>query len=317
MKEIYLAGGCFWGAQKYLASIQGVTATSVGYANGRTQNPSYEQVCHNNTGHAETVRVEYDETRLPLEFLLEIFYHAIDPTTKNRQGGDTGVQYRTGIYYTNPADEAVINASLQALQNKLGVPVAIEAAPLDNYFPAEEYHQNYLDNNPGGYCHISPAQFEYAAQALVNPAAYTKPPQAQLQQTLTPQQFDVTQNSATEPPFKNEFWNNTRQGLYVDITTGEPLFTSGSQFQLGCGWPSFTQPIDPAVVHNLPDESHNMQRTEVRSRVGDAHLGHVFTDGPAETGGLRYCINSAALRFIPLEEMEQEGYGAYIPYIRK
>lgn len=309
MAQIYLAGGCFWGAEKYLASIPGVLKTEVGYANGKTQNPTYEQVCRENTGHAETVAVTYDPAALSLPFLLELYYDSVDPVSVNRQGNDRGAQYRTGIYYTDAADLPVIQESLAALQKRLAKPVAIEVGPLENYSPAEEYHQKYLDKNPGGYCHLPQEKFERAAAARVNPAAYPGKSGQDLREALTPLQYEVTQNSATERPFENEFYQTFRPGIYVDITTGEPLFASADKFESGCGWPSFAKPIDPNVLRERRDLTHGMIRTEVRSRSGDAHLGHVFPDGPKEMGGLRYCINSAALRFIPKEDMEREGYG--------
>lgn len=307
MSEIYLAGGCFWGTEKYFASIRGVTSTLVGYANGKTQNPSYEEVCRNDTGHAETVCVRYDPKILPLDFLLSLYYEAIDPTSVNRQGGDSGTQYRTGIYYVDEADLATIEHSIEKLQKRLDKPVAIEVKPLDNFSSAEDYHQKYLEKNPGGYCHIGKAKFEKAAHAVVNPDDYRVPSKDRLQ-SLSETQYSVTQEGATEPPFKNEYFDAFRPGIYVDITTGEPLFSSTDKFESGCGWPSFSKPIDPDVVNENEDASHGMHRTEVRSRAGGAHLGHVFSDGPKKSGGLRYCINSAALRFIPKEDMEKEGY---------
>lgn len=316
MSEIYLAGGCFWGTEKYIASIRGVQSTQVGYANGKTVNPTYEEVCNQNTGHAEAVRVIYDPGVIPLEFLLELYYESIDPVSINRQGGDSGMQYRTGIYYVNEAYLPLIEHSISQLQKRYDKPVAIEVEPLDNFSPAEEYHQKYLDKNPGGYCHIRKDKFEKAAKALVNPAVYKAPNDDRLRKTLTPMQYEVTQNNATEPPFKNEFFNTFQSGIYVDITTGEPLFASSDKFESGCGWPSFSKPIDPSVIRERKDTSHGMIRTEVRSRAGNAHLGHVFNDGPKELGGVRYCINSASLRFIPEEEMESEGYGYLLELIR-
>ncbi|MGI6558285.1 MAG: peptide-methionine (R)-S-oxide reductase MsrB [Limnochordia bacterium] len=317
MAEIYLAGGCFWGMEKYLASIRGVVSTEVGYANGKTSNPTYEDVCHKNTGHAETVRVNYDPDVISLRFLLQLYFEAIDPTSVNRQGGDVGVQYRTGIYYTDSADLPVIQEAIGQLQKTLHRPVAVEVKPLENYWPAEEYHQKYLDKNPGGYCHIGRDKFERAARALVDPSAYAAPEPGKLRETLTDIQYRVTQENATEPPFANEYWDSFRPGIYVDVTTGEPLFVSSDKFDSGCGWPSFAQPIDPGVVRERLDTSHGMRRIEVRSRVGDAHLGHVFDDGPKELGGRRYCINSAALKFIPKEEMEKEGYGHLLGLLEK
>lgn len=316
MAEIYLAGGCFWGTEKYIDGVHGVISTDVGYANGRTANPSYEDVCHRETGHAETVHVVYDPEKVTLSFLLEIYYQAINPVSVNRQGGDTGSQYRTGIYYVDSNDEPVIRASIQKLQQKYEQPIAIEVKPLENYYPAEEYHQKYLDKNPNGYCHIGKEKFKKASQAIVDPAKYTAPAAEELKKNLSEIQYDVTQNSATEPPFHNEYWDDFARGIYVDVTTGEPLFVSSDKFESGCGWPSFSKPIDPNVALEKEDYSHSMNRTEVRSRVGNAHLGHVFSDGPKELGGQRYCINSAALRFIPVDEMEAQGYANLIPYVK-
>lgn len=316
--EIYLAGGCFWGVEKYLGSIFGVIATDAGYANGTTKNPSYREVCSGNTGFAEAVHVVYDPELVSLEFLLELYYQVIDPVSYNRQGNDTGTQYRTGIYYTDELDKPVILQSLQKLSFNYPKPIAIECEPLTSYYLAEEYHQEYLDKNPSGYCHIGKTHFESAANARPENVSetskdsgkyFTKPDQEELKKQLTELQYQVTQNRGTEPAFQNEYWNNTKVGIYVDITTGEPLFISSDQFESGCGWPSFTRPIRADVLKEQTDDSYGMKRTEVRSKTGDAHLGHVFPDGPASEGGLRYCINSAALRFIPKDQMEAEGYG--------
>ena len=315
MSEIYLAGGCFWGTEKYIASIHGVLSTEVGYANGKTLNPTYEEVCTNNTGHAETVHVVYDPGIVSLAFLLELYYEAIDPTSYNRQGGDFGIQYRTGIYYVDDKDLPVIESSISKLQKRIDKPIAIEVKRLENFSPAEEYHQKYLDKNPAGYCHIGRSKIEKAANAIIDPADF-KAPETEELHALSKMQFDVTQNAATEPPFQNQYFDSFRSGIYVDITTGEPLFASSDKFESGCGWPSFSKPIDPNVVRQKEDRSHGMLRTEIRSRVGNAHLGHVFDDGPVESGGLRYCINSASLRFIPKEDMEQEGYG-YLLHLAK
>ena len=311
-KEIYLAGGCFWGAQKYLAGIPGVLHTEVGYANGRTENPTYEQVCHAHTGHAETVRVVYDPRRLSLRFLLTLFFRAIDPTTVNRQGPDVGEQYRSGVYYGDEADRPVIQAALDELAKRLDKPLAVTCEPLRNFYLAEEYHQDYLKKNPGGYCHISDAMCRAAAKAR----PYERPDKETLRQKLTPLQYRVTQESATEPPFDNAYDDLFEPGLYVDVTTGAPLFLSTDKFNSGCGWPAFSRPVEPEAVTEHLDTLLSRPRTEVRSGAGDAHLGHVFPDGPAEHGGLRYCINSAALRFIPLADLEREGYGAWAEQIR-
>ncbi len=311
-KEIYLAGGCFWGTEKYLDNITGVLYTEVGYANGSTKNPTYEELCNSNTGHAEAVKVEYDDNKISLTYLLDLYYDVINPVSINRQGGDIGSQYRTGIYYTEDSDETVILASIFELQKKYNEKIAIEVKPLINYNKAEEYHQKYLDKNPNGYCHIGADKFEKAKRAVDLGMKFKKRPLEELKEILTKEQFAVTQNSATEPPFRNEYYDKFEEGIYVDITTGEPLFLSNDKFESGCGWPSFSKPIDPKIITNIRDQSHGMLRTEVRSKVGDSHLGHVFDDGPKDRGGLRYCINSASLKFIPKEKMEQEGYGEYL-----
>ena len=317
LKTIYLAGGCFWGTEKYLSALEGVVTTEVGYANGRTENPSYEDVCYKNTGHAETVKVEYDANVLPLKDLLILFYEVIDPISINRQGNDVGTQYRTGIYYIDETDLPIIKESLKELKREYPVPLAIEVEPLNNYYPAEEYHQKYLDKNPGGYCHIGEEEFANAKALQAAKKPYQVKSKEELKTTLTPLQYEVTQNSATEAPFQNEYYNNFKEGIYVDITTGEPLFVSTDKFESGCGWPSFSKPISPYLVKELKDSTYGMQRIEVRSKTGDAHLGHVFPDGPSEQGGLRYCINSASLQFIPKDEMAAKGYGYLMPLVEK
>jgi peptide methionine sulfoxide reductase msrA/msrB len=309
MKTIYLAGGCFWGLQKYLSLIRGVTKTEAGYANGAAAAPTYEQVCAN-SGHAETVRAEYDENVITLTRLLDLYADVIDPNSVNRQGGDAGIQYRTGIYYEDEADRAIIAGWLVLLGESLTKPVAIELKPLENFYPAEEYHQNYLGKNPGGYCHISNDKFECVANAVHDIK------NDNLRKRLTPIQYEVAVGGATEPPFENEYYDNFEPGIYVDVISGEPLFVSTDKFESGCGWPAFSKPIDSALVKEFADNSYGRNRTEVRASGSDAHLGHVFNDGLPELGGLRYCINSASLRFIPKADMEREGYGEYLPLVK-
>ncbi len=316
VKEIYLAGGCFWGTEKYFSHVKGIVNTEVGYANGNTENPTYEDVCYRKTGHAETVKVLYDPNIVSLEFILSLYYDVINPVSINRQGNDIGSQYRTGIYYTDIEDKELIIESIKTLQKNYDKPIAIEVLPLQNYYTAEEYHQKYLDKNPNGYCHIGQDKFEKAEKAEDFKLKYSAKPKELLKKTLTDIQYAVTQNNATEPPFSNEYFDNFRKGIYVDVTTGEPLFTSGDKFDSGCGWPSFSKPISPDLIRELDDETHNMQRVEVRSKTGDAHLGHVFNDGPRKLGGLRYCINSASILFIPEEEMEENGYGYLLDLVK-
>ncbi|MGL4606587.1 MAG: peptide-methionine (R)-S-oxide reductase MsrB [Eubacteriaceae bacterium] len=311
-KEIYLAGGCFWGTEKYFSLIRGVISTNVGYANGRTPNPTYKQVCNGDTGYAEVVKVLYDTAIVTLPFILEMYYKVIDPISINRQGGDIGEQYRTGIYYTDPTDKEIIVGSITHLQTKYIPKIAVEIKPLENYYSAEESHQDYLNKNPNGYCHIGNDAFEKAENALDKNVRFTKKSTEELKKNLTEIQYQVTCENRTEPPFQNEYFDYFKSGIYVDITTGEPLFTSSDKFESDCGWPAFSQPIDKAQVIETDDKTHGMYRTEVRSKNGDAHLGHVFEDGPQESGGLRYCINSASLRFIPKEAMIKEGYGDFL-----
>ena len=304
MAEIYLAGGCFWGLEEYFSRILGVEKTTVGYANGQVETTNYQLI--KETDHAETVQVIYDPDKITLRAILLYYFRVIDLLSVNKQGNDRGRQYRTGVYYLDEADRQVIAHLFAEQEEQLGHKIAVELEPLRHYILAEDYHQDYLKKNPGGYCHIDVTDAE---QPLIDPAAYQKPDQETLKAKLTAEQYQVTQESATERPFRNVYDQTFEEGIYVDITTGEPLFFTKDKFASGCGWPSFSRPIAKDVIHYYQDHSHGMERIEVRSRSGNAHLGHVFTDGPKDQGGLRYCINSASLRFIPKEEMEREGYG--------
>lgn len=312
-KTIYLAGGCFWGTARLFSLVPGVEASVAGYANSLVPEPTYREVCTGRTGAAETVQVVYDPDSIGLTDLLTLYFKSIDPLAVNRQGNDRGTQYRTGIFWTDPADEPVVRTMLATLQRRYSEPLAIQAMPLQNFYPAEEYHQDYLEKNPGGYCHVNPALFKEAREMKPR----REGDKAALRERLTPLQWEVTQHGATEPPFANEYDHEFRPGIYVDITDGTPLFVSSRKYNSGCGWPAFTRPIREELITEHTDTSFGRIRTEVRSASSGSHLGHVFPDGPADQGGLRYCINSAALRFIPLQEMEREGYAEFIPLVEK
>lgn len=306
LKTIYLAGGCFWGLEAYLQRIYGVFDAESGYANGKTENPKYEDLIYHGSGHAETVKVTYDPEEVSLKTLLAYYFRVIDPISLNQQGNDRGTQYRTGIYYTNPEDLPIIEAAMLLEQQDYQVPLVVAVEPLVHFYKAEDYHQKYLEKNKGGYCHIDLFEVE---DIIIPVERYPMPPVETLKQILTLEQYEITRNSATERPFQNQYWNAFEPGLYVDVISGEPLFTSKDKFESSCGWPSFTQPIAKDVVKFIDDSTHGMQRIEVRSRISDAHLGHVFNDGPVASGGLRFCINSGSIRFIPLTQMAEKGYG--------
>ena len=306
---IYLAGGCFWGLEHLMQSIPGVIDAQSGYANGTgEQDANYRTVCGGDTGFRETVRVEYDPERVSLDALLLAYFHVIDPTVANRQGPDIGTQYQTGIYYTDEGAKETVER-IAAIERSRRETFLVEIGPLVNYYPAEEYHQNYLVKNPGGYCHIPRREMALFSRLRIDPGDYRKPAAEVIRDKLTEEQYRVTQQSGTELPFRNEFWNRFAEGIYVDIVTSEPLFSSTDKYRSGCGWPAFTKPIEAPSIVELEDLSHGMRRTEVRSRAGNSHLGHVFTNDPESPNGVRYCINSASLRFVPYEEMEAEGYG--------
>ena len=307
-RTIYLAGGCFWGMEGYFKRIPGVIKTTVGYANGNSIDTNYRKV--KETDHAETVKILYDFSILTLEEILLHYFRVIDPKSLNRQGNDIGRQYRTGIYYTTDNDLKVIKKIFD-YEEKIHGEIAVEVIPLKNFIKAEEYHQDYLTKNPGGYCHIN---LELAYTPL-DERDYKNPSDEEVKKDLDEISYRVMRENGTEHPHTSDLNEEYRSGIYVDKLTGEPLFSSSEKFDAGCGWPSFSKPILSKNVIYKKDSSHGMLRTEVRSSGGDNHLGHVFNDGPSEKGGLRYCINGVALRFIPLEKMKEEGYEDYIPLV--
>jgi len=314
LRDIYLAGGCFWGVEAYMARIYGVYDVTSGYANGDTMAPTYKDVLKG-SGHAETVHVRYDPQYTDLETLLDLFFIVVDPTSLNKQGNDIGESYRSGIYYTDEADLTVINGVIAEQAGLYSKDIVVEVEPLAGYYLAEDYHQDYLEKNPNGYCHI---EFDSIEDQELPPSAelYTKPSAEAIKSQLTDLQYRVTQEEGTERAFENAYWDNKEDGIYVDIVSGEPLFSSATKYVSGTGWPSFWAPIDEEFIVLEEDNKLFTPRTEVRSTYGDSHLGHVFKDGPQETTGLRYCMNSAAMEFIPYDEMDARGYGDYKVYVK-
>jgi peptide methionine sulfoxide reductase msrA/msrB len=332
------SGGCFWGVQAVFQHVVGVTNAVSGYAGGDASTAHYDRVSEGNTGHAESVRVTFDPSRVTYEQLLQVFLTiAHDPTQLNYQGPDHGPQYRSAIWYTNDQQKLAAESYIAQLNQAKAwpKPIVTQVSRLGAFYPAEEYHQDYATTHPyQPYILFNDAPKVarlkkqlptlYRDKAMLVSEAkkestmptYSKPSDAELKKKLTSMQYDVTQHEGTEPAFRNEYWSNHEPGIYVDIVSGEPLFSSLDKYDSGTGWPSFTKPLDPANIATKTDRQFGMVRTEVRSVHGDSHLGHVFDDGPRPTG-LRYCMNSASMRFIPASKLEAEGYGQYASLFAK